>query len=216
MKRAVCFMNRVSATSTIWDGLVSYYKLDANSNDSQGSNNGTDTAISYVAGKISNGASFNGTSSKIDVGNPANLQLTSGSISCWIKTSGAGSSYRSIFSKEFAYGLFLIDNVLGGYNWGSFGGTGQFSTGVNLADNLWHHVVLVFESGTALNYIYIDGVLSLTFSMSVDNQTETLKLGQNSSTQFINAIIDEVAIYNTKLTGAKVTELYNSGNGITL
>lgn len=39
--------------------LVSYYKLDSNSNDSVGSNNGTDTSVSYVAGKIGNAGSYN-------------------------------------------------------------------------------------------------------------------------------------------------------------
>src|ERR1039458_7799243 len=68
-------------------GLVSYYKLDANSNDSVGSNNGTDTAISYAtAGVVGNCATFNGTTSKIDLGASANLNFTSSdfSFSFWI------------------------------------------------------------------------------------------------------------------------------------
>lgn len=47
------------------DNLISYYKLDSNSNDSVGTNNGTDTSVSYVAGKIGNAASFNGSTSTI-------------------------------------------------------------------------------------------------------------------------------------------------------
>jgi len=197
-------------------GLVSYYKLDSNSNDIYGSNNGTDTNVSYVSGKVSNAASYNGTTSKTVIGNPANLQLSTGSVSCWIKTSAAGSSYRAIFSKENAYGLFLVDGVLGFYNWGSFGGSGFKSTGVNLNDNLWHNLVLVFESSTANNYIYVDGVLKLTFSMSVLNQSNNLLIGLNSTSQYINALIDETPIYNTKLTQTEIDLIYNSGNGTTL
>ena len=44
------------------NGLVSAYNLDGNSNDSAGSNNGTDTGIQYVAGKIGQAAQFSGIS----------------------------------------------------------------------------------------------------------------------------------------------------------
>lgn len=44
---------------------IAYYKLDANSNDSVGSNNGTDTSVSYAsAGIISNAGDYNGTTSR--------------------------------------------------------------------------------------------------------------------------------------------------------
>jgi hypothetical protein len=48
--------------SWIWGGLVSAYNLDGNSTDSAGSNNGTDTGIQYVAGKIGQAAQFSGIS----------------------------------------------------------------------------------------------------------------------------------------------------------
>lgn len=197
-------------------GLVSYYKLESNSNDSQGSNNGTDTSVTYASGKVSNAAVYNGTTSKTIIGNPANLQLNTGSISCWIKTSSAGSSYRSIFGKTDAYNMFLVDGVLIVYNWGSYGGSGAKSTGVNLNDGLWHHLVFVFESGTANNFIYLDGVLILTFSMSVSNQSNNVCIGSSNSSQYLNGLIDEANVYNVKLTQNQIDILYNLGTGTTL
>lgn len=205
-----------NAIASPFTGLVSYYKLDANSKDIYSGNNGIDTSVSYVAGKIGNAASFNGSGSKTIVGNPANLQLSQGTISCWIKTSGSNTSYRSIFGKIQAYNLFLVDNVLVVYNWGSFGGSGNKSTGINLNDGLWHHVALVFESGTALNYVYIDGVLRLTFSMSVLNQTDSFCIGSSNSSSYFNGLIDEASVYNTKLSQSQIDLIYNLGNGITL
>ncbi len=198
-------------------GLVSYYKLDSNSSDSFGSNHGTDTSVSYVSGKISSAGSYNGTTSKSIVGNPPNLQLSSGTISCWVKSSSAGSGYRSIFGKINAYNLFLFDGVLVCYNWGSFGGSGNKSTGVNLNDGLWHHIVLVFDSGvTNGSQIYLDGVLKLTFSMSVLNQTDNVCIGASNTIQYINALIDEACIHNVKLTQTEIDLLYNGGAGTTL
>jgi hypothetical protein len=212
--------NVVSATtvtsSVPTTGLVSYYKLDSNSNDNWGSNNGTDTSVSYVAGKIGNAGSYNGTTSKTVIGNPANLQLSTGTISCWIKASASGGSYRSIFGKTLAYNMFLLDGVLIVYNWSSYGTTGNKSTGINLNDNLWHHIAFVFESGTALNYLYIDGVLKLTFSWAVLNQSDNFCIGSSNSVQNINALIDEGTVHNAKLTQTEIDMIYNSGNGTTL
>ena len=53
--------------------------LNGNSNDSSGNaNNGSDTNITYslANGKLGQGAGFNGSSSLIDYGNPASLQIT--------------------------------------------------------------------------------------------------------------------------------------------
>jgi len=204
--------NTTSAVPTT--GLISYYKLDANSNDSFGSNNGTDTSVSYVSGKVSNAGSYNGTSSKSNIGNPANLQISTGSISCWIKTTSPGASDRWLFGKTLAYGIYINGGVLTIYSWA--GATGSKSTGVNIADGNWHHVVYVFESGTSLNYVYLDGVLKLTTSMTVSGQGDPVSFGGNNYGQYINALIDEGSVYNVKLTQAQVELLYNSGIGTTL
>jgi hypothetical protein len=197
-------------------GLVSYYKLESSSVDSYGTNNGVDTAVTYGVGKIGNGAIYNGSTSKTIIGNPANLQLSQGTVMCWVKATASGSSYRSIFGKTLAYNMFLTSGVFMVFNWGSFGGVGNKSSGVNLNDGLWHHVAFVFESGTANNFLYLDGVLKLTFSWSVSNQTDNVCIGSSNSVQLINASIDESAIYNTKLTQSQISLIYNNGNGITL
>ena len=68
------------------DNLVSYYKLDGNSTDIVGAKNGTDTSITYSIdnGKIVQGAGFNGSSSKIDVSLPLNLN-NNFTINLWMK-----------------------------------------------------------------------------------------------------------------------------------
>lgn len=198
-------------------GLVSYYKLESNSNDSYGTNHGVNTDVTYGQGKIGNGAVYNGSTSKTRVGNPINLQLSTGTVSAWIKCTAQGANHRAIVVKENAYGLFLFNGTLVFYNWGSFGQYGNNSTGINLADSLWHHVALVFESGTTLNYLYIDGVLRLTFSMSVASQSTELVIGQSNYVgQAFTGIIDEVGIYNFKLTNTEIAALYNNGNGVTI
>lgn len=217
-KSTVSNILNVSTLNNTWDistGLISYYKLDSNSKDYYNSNNGTDTSVSYITGKISNAGSYNGTTSKTVIGNPIDLQISSGTISCWIKTTNPGASYRHIFGKPNAYSMFLVDGIFGIYSWA--GASGFKTTGVDLRDGNWHHIAFVFESGTSLNYLYVDGVLKLTTSMTISNQATNFEIGESTpNNQKINALIDEGSVYNAKLTLAQIQLIYNSGNGITL
>ena len=86
------------------DNLIAYYKLDGNSNDSVGSNNGSDTDITYAAGNgiLVQGAGFNKTTSKIDVGSFG--ALTDYSISFWVKlTSGQGALLIGLLGSVSVY-----------------------------------------------------------------------------------------------------------------
>jgi len=211
--------NIINVTTAVTDnyptaGLISYWKMESSSIDSYGSNNGTDTAVTHALGKVNNTAVYDGSTSKTIIGNPANLQISQGTLSCWIKTSGAGSSYRSIFGKTDAYNMFLVDGVFGIYSWA--GATGFKSTGVNLNDGLWHHIAFVFESGTSLNYLYVDGVLKLTTSMTISTQASNFCIGSSNSIQNFNGQIDEASVHNMKLTLSEIQFIYNSGIGITL
>src|ERR1035437_2399766 len=86
--------------SPLSTNLVSYWKMQANSNDSVATNNGTDTAITYNTGNgiIGQGAGYNGTTSKISVGTNSSLNLTGNqSVSMWVKMGaqpGTNLQYR--------------------------------------------------------------------------------------------------------------------------
>ena len=69
-------------------GCVAYYDLNGNSNDRVGANNGTDTSISYVSGRLNEDAQFNGNNSKITLPNVNSGDFSTGmSISMWLKSS---------------------------------------------------------------------------------------------------------------------------------
>src|SRR5665213_298547 len=71
-------------------GIVSYWTLDETTGNAidvaGGLNNGIPTNVTqHITGKINTAYGVNGTSSYIDMGNKANLSLTtSGSVSAWI------------------------------------------------------------------------------------------------------------------------------------
>ncbi len=198
-------------------GLLSYWRLGTGTTttvvpDSKGSNTGTASGgfTPGVAGAISGdtAAAFNGSTGKVNIGNPADLRLWSGSIEVWFKTSDAGSGYRELVSRQNAYGLALRDNVLG--FWDDDGG-GWKTTGLALDDNQWHHVVMTFQSGvTNGTRLYLDGALVLTDTLNIQDQTKNITIGAWNSSEFFAGTLDEVAIYSTVLSAATVLAHYNA------
>jgi len=79
--------------------LVSFWKLNGNSNDAQSSNNGSDTSITYGAstGIINQGANSGGSPSIISIGNRASLQITgSVSVSGWVKVTNFTGGFEFV------------------------------------------------------------------------------------------------------------------------
>jgi hypothetical protein len=211
-------------------GLVSYYKLDGNSNDSVGSNNGTDTSISYSAGKISNAASFNGSSSYINL--PSDIsKLFEGTnkytFSCWAKFNNFSSMMfllTSITSTASSYpnrNLIIFSNDSGGlevqrYN-GSTSNNASTASGI-ISTGIYYHIVVTYDG--ALLKIYVNNVekvsISATLNASNGGYSCLGKLIQNNSNYYyLNGNIDEVGIWSRALTSDEITQLYNNGNGLT-
>ena len=82
--------------------------------------------------------------------------------------------------------------------------------------NNWHHIVIIADnSGT--NQFWADGISrkNSTNTWSATN-SNILHLGQYvSGLNGLNAYMDELSVWNRTLSGAEITQLYNSGAGIT-
>jgi hypothetical protein len=115
---------------------------------------------------------FDGINDFVNAGNGTSLKINRGTIEAWIKTGNAGSQYRAIVCKQYAFGLFLNNNVLVAYDWNNLN---QISTGINLADNSWHHVALSFDAGPNVHTanIYIDSILRAQANFYISNQNDS-------------------------------------------
>jgi len=206
-------------------GLVGYWKFDEGSgttaSDSSGyGNTGTlSTGAStpgWTTGKVGGALSFDGVDDYVGLPEPpaASTNINTGSVFAWIKTPNAGTGYQGIVVKQFAYGMFLVDNIFGIYDWVS----GWRSSGVNLADNLWHFVGFTFENIDAAApsnnaKLYLDGELKVTVTLKLQNHNEGIVIGAGNNpgvSQFFNGLIDEVRIYNRALSAAEISAIYNA------
>ena len=218
---------RISALSS--DALVAHLKFNDNVTDSAGSNNGTVTGTTtYVAGKINNAFSFNG-SSYITLDNESNFDIDYNepfSIAFWYKTNN--TSYNAIYGKgnnTSPYSGIQIGIYLGkiqidqGSAYPSSYFTKDQSTAVTA--NVWHHAVMTL-SGSGTNTgckLYVDGSIVPMNTASPDNQSASIlnnispRIGYDGNNYYNTGLLDDVRIYSREIDQSEVTMIYNSGNG---
>ncbi len=196
----------LDGSNTVWTSATAGTVKDLSGNNTPATLNGMSRANSPTLGKIGGAMLFDGTTTNI-VPNTTGLPTAIGTISAWIKTSNAGTSYRGIVQRNTAYGLYLINNIFGTYD---SGGAATRSTGVALNDNKWHQVAMSFQSGvTNGTLLYIDGILSLTTTITATGQGNVyIGMGQGGAPQIFNGSIDDVRMYNRLLSGQEIKQLY--------
>lgn len=214
------------------DNIVAYYKFDAdNSNDSVGSNNGTDTSMSYssTAGKINDGASFNGTSSRIDV--PSGIYnlftgTSSWTVNFWINFQETTSSYKRagfISSSTLIKGTYW-GRASSGDSWTVFAsrnngaGDQQVNGTTNMSGTGTWRMLTIRYDGTNLKVAVNgtnEGSVASNNTMTAPT-TGALGAGDDGAGGYIylQCYQDEVGYWSRALTDGELTTLYNGGAGL--
>jgi hypothetical protein len=168
---------------------------------------------------------FDGTNDRITGGASTNyLPLPTHSLEAWIKSPGLGAGMGTSAIFGITYGL-IVQILSGGtlhyYAYTTDNGSqvilfDLYSTGVNLFDNNWHHVVCTRDSSNV--NIYIDGTLNSTTSnggawtgTNVWASMDML-IGNNPNNvyYYFNGSIDIAKIYSRGLSASEVLTNYNA------
>jgi|GEM_PF-1432890 len=217
-------------------GLVSAYSFSegAGSTVSDSSGNGDTGTINGAtwtsAGKYGSALSFNGTSSYVDLGNAASLQLTgSMTASAWVyATANPPDDGQIIAKSDYTNGWQLKttpDTGVRTFGFAISDGTThvqRYSKTV-LSLNTWYYVTGVYNAAAQTLDIYVngvldDGVLSGTVPAAQANAAQNALIGMRSGGFYFNGTIDEVRVYNTALTQAAIQTDMNTpiGSGVSL
>ena len=209
-----------SGTATVQAGVPqAYWKFDETSGTSADDSSGNSyTAVvvggcAWTPGLFGNGLNFNGSTgyvlSWIDI------PETEYSVSLWFKTTSPNG------------GLFAaVDGTLGdnGHDRHIYLNNGNITvrvwdteiistTGLNLADGQWHHVVHTIGGSIGGQRIYVDGVLrasGVKTASQFDWQSEILiGFSNDASPNYFNGTIDDVRIYDSTLTAENAAYLAN-------
>ncbi|MDP2384948.1 MAG: LamG-like jellyroll fold domain-containing protein [Bacteroidota bacterium] len=232
MKKILLFASVLLSSSTSFSQVTNGLIADYNFNACNGQDGilpkayGTPTSVTYVADRFSNpaaAASFTGAST-IELGSPSKANVSTGlTISSWIKLANV-SGQKAIVSKWIGVTandqyLFMINgnktfiavgnpsNVANGYS-----GT------TSLVANTWYHIVATWDN-SGRHQTYVNGVLDVdvvntAFSTINGTSATALYIGSQGSNRLFNGAIDDVQLFNRKLTPSEILDLYNAPNPI--
>jgi hypothetical protein len=190
---------------------VALYGLNYDASDAGGNYDGTATDVTFnEPGYIDYAASFNGSSSEVEVSSSV-LNINTISISAWININTT-SGYRQIVSNY----------ATGNFGWGfrvEDGGFLTYNTTVNvvsgstvLSTNTWYHAVLTIDSAGNSSKIYLNGSEdgSGTYTAPSYSGNTNFHIGSlgNINVQYFDGKIDQVRIFNKALSSSEVSTLY--------
>ncbi|MBZ5566204.1 MAG: LamG domain-containing protein [Acidobacteriia bacterium] len=225
---------QVDTGGTLMTDLKAYYKLDeasagATSTDSWGTHNLSNfNSMAFNSGKIGNAASSGPSNASKYLAVANNLGIDGGtvSISAWMNpnftpsggnwypivsqgNSASGAGYMIVYAEKTGTpNIFFVRAKLTSTN--------RVDYPVTLTQGTWHHVVLTYD-GTNIEG-WLDGVSvgTTTASGSGSISTNIFQLfrgdGVDNGDLLFSGLVDEVGVWNKKLSNQEVADLYNGGN----
>lgn len=221
---------RVAALSTLGDGLLAYYPLDADGHDASGHGHdaiakGT-TVITNRFGCVASALLFtNNPGSSVPaatcltIADSPDLRPTNAlAITAWFKASN--SNGRHIIAKEIGTGVH--DSLVMWYQSGSVfmfqledtAGTTHYVTTAIPSAGLWHHAAATWDG--ALLRLYLDGLVvsstPFTGAIRCDSNPTYIGADDDNGDDVPDGgwagCIDEVRIYNRGLSSNEVRQIY--------
>lgn len=219
-----------------WGGAlpVAHWKLDENTgvlarDASENNNNGTlggdgagTDVPTWTQGKKGPCLSFDGQNDYAKVNNHSSLSfgLNDITVSLWFKVNAGGKTQRMIH-KGVGIGRFIIGVDSSNHlQVNSYFGPGLdywMSSSVDDVNDLaWHNFLMVFDRD-GYQTMYLDGIyktrasISAASAVSWDSSSHIYIGAESGTSNYADALIDDVRIYNYALTQAQVAYLYNRG-----
>ena len=215
-------------------GLIGLWRMGDASGSLTDKANGHDsvsqTGLTYGAtGLFGDAITFNGTTGRANLGKPAELEVNTFAISCWVKLNALSTSHGLLTKYASNSGDRIIhfavistnDNPrLICYNT-SGGGTTVISPDA-LTTGTWYHIWGENQQGASGMKLYVDnvlkdsaaGVTALDFPGNSDWLIGAIEKGTTSPDAFMNGTIGQIAMWNRIPSDDERAAVYNSGNGV--
>ena len=205
---------------------VAYWPLNLDVKDVGGNYDGTATDITYTNGKFNQAASFNGSSSHIDVSSGLG---TSGNRTraVWIYINGlpASSSGDTIYylganGSNTYYESLLVREISGSYHirwhdrYSTISNDDILDSITTVTTGVWYHVAIVRDGTT--QKMYINGSLDNSRTNSypiVDNTAYPLAIGQwngSSACCYYEGLMEQLRFYTSALSDSDILDIYNN------
>ena len=204
------------------DGLVAYYELENDANDSSG--NGLDGTIvgdpMFVEGAIGMGLQLDGVDDYVDLGNDPLFDLTEQvTLSLWVNTQDIGNTQNNpwLGKGDTSYMIkgHREGNQIEFFIYDGTWITAHADVGPEF-NGEWHHAAGTYDGQQLI--IYVDGEVAVTSDHvgGITPNTYNVAIGTNTQAgdRFSESIIDEAIIYNRALSAGEIS--YLAGNRVNL
>jgi uncharacterized delta-60 repeat protein len=196
-----------SSCTTPQSGIVSWWKGDGNTNDTEGVNNGTSSGVTYTTGKFGQAFAMNGTdSTQVRVPDNASLDSITFTIEAWLKHTTSGEYQTAVIKTTDAswndgFGL-LTDGT--GTNINFYVNQHDNVATAPLPTGVWTHVAGTYDGATMK--LYINGVLASTvpYTGSFTLSTDPLFIGSDNDGDAWVGAINDVRYYNRALSQTEI------------
>jgi len=214
----IAFITNAPGCAPAPAGMVSWWKAEGDTNDSQDSNNGTFKGTpAYSSGEVGQAFSFDGNiANYISVPAASNLDLTTFTVDAWINPTATGSAAYIVDKSggnspgvNYYLALTSDNHAEFGFQDGSYRNVD--STNVILL-NTWTHLAGTYDGATVK--LYVNGALdaSLTYS-GTPPVGHPLRIGLRNDDQFpVVGLVDEVEIFSRALTDTEVATIFAAGS----
>lgn len=207
--------------NSLADGLVAYWMLDGNANDS-GVNNytgilqNTPVSVADKNGTANHAYSFNpslgaGTGAKINFGNITSLNnIPSLTVSAWVKLDSLTSGVI-IGKLPLTGGVFLLsyESSVSKFR---FNCAGSLESSIMPSTGIWYNIIAT-HSNNGVNKIYINGVFNVSYATTTTTtSTDSVVIGSSAESTFyqLRGAVDNVRIYNRVLTDLEIANIYTN------
>ncbi len=203
-------------------GLVGWYKMDDNVQDSSGKNyNGTLTSgAGYDTGVDGKALGFNGSSTYVDLPiGPAINTMTNMTIATQVNFSGGTGSWQRIFDFGSSSTNYMFLSPRQGTSGSMRFAIRTTAVGEQIVDSPavlptgWHHVAISIDSATMMMTLYLDGdpvgqAATTLLPKDLGNTTQNwLGRSQYTADAYFYGLLDEFRIYNRTLSAGEVKYL---------
>src|SRR3989338_14543 len=205
-------------------GLIAHWKFDEGSgttvSDSSGNGNtGTLTnGPTFTTGKIGQGLSFDGINDAVQISDSNSLDVSQITVSAWVRKIYDAPSWSMIASRQAGTGtgdnwiLFYNSSANDEYRFSAQGGTNikLYRNGVQISDNA------ISSNNDIGQWVHIVG----TAEGAIPPETSATCIGggannsRNCDSEYSNAVIYDVRIYNRALSASEILDIYNSAGSV--
>lgn len=191
------------------EGLVAFYNFNGNSHDQAGTNDGTDTNVTYTFRDYENDKAvhFSGSDSFVDL--PDDFDFEDRTIALSFSAETITSTRSVLYGSDHAntqFGLTVISLIDEGVKMLNLNVSNEV-TFIPIAENTWYNVIVVTDSKSYRYYLNGTLVGSGTFPTYIHsgNGDEFATIGRaRVPLLFLDGLIDNVRIYNRALTEEEV------------